>query len=83
MRADFASVITRRRYCELVGIHPTTLRKWERRGLVQPQLSRVMNSPTRVFTDADVQWGRKLIALLRSEPGGLSVDEAAKRLGAP
>ncbi len=74
-------MITRRRFCELVGVHPTTLKKWEKRGLVQPELAIVMNSPTRVFTDADVQWGRTLIALLRSRPGELSVEEAAKCLG--
>jgi hypothetical protein len=83
VRAEFGAAITRRRYCELVGVHPTTLRKWEKRGLVQPELAAVMNSPTRVFTDADVEWGRALIALLRARPGEMSVEDAAKRLGAP
>lgn len=77
MRADFATLITRRRYCELVGIHGTTLRKWEQRGLVRPELVEVMNSPTNVFTGEDVDFGKRLISLLRSRPGEMSIEEAA------
>jgi len=80
VRADFAALITRRRYCELVGIHGTTLRKWEQRGLVRPELVEVMNSPTRVFTEEDVDFGRRIIGLLRSRPGEISIEEAARAL---
>jgi hypothetical protein len=77
VRADFAALITRRRYCELVGIHGTTLRKWEQRGLVRPEVVEVMNSPTHVYTDEDVRFGKRLIGLLRSRPGEMSIEEAA------
>jgi DNA-binding transcriptional MerR regulator len=65
----------------LVGIHATTLRKWEKQGIVAPSLVTILNSPTRVFTDEDVAFGRRLIAMLRERPGELSVGEAARLLG--
>ncbi len=71
--------LTRRRYCELVGIHPNTLKRWERTGLLDPELVSVMGSPTRVFNEQDVDFGRRLIAVLREEPGRYSLSEAARR----
>ena len=79
--AEFDAAITRKRYCRLVGIHATTLQKWERQGAVEPRLVRILNSPTRVFTEDDVRFGKKLIALLRARPGELSIRDAARELG--
>lgn len=78
VQAEFASVVTRKRYCEVVGIHPTTLKRWEAAGVVRPSLKKVMNSPTRVFTPEDVRFGKRLVAALRSSPGKLSVQDAAR-----
>lgn len=80
VKAEFDSAITRRRYAELVGIHATTLQKWERHGVVKPRLATILNSPTRVFTNEDVEFGKKLIALLRQRPGELSVKDAARKI---
>jgi hypothetical protein len=80
VQREFAAATTRRRFCELVGIHPTTLEKWERLGIVEGRLVPILNSPTRVFSESDVRFGRSLITLLRSRPGELSVAEAARTL---
>ena len=77
VRVEFAAAITRRRYCELVDIHPTTLRKWERQGLVKPQMAMILRSPTRIFSEQDVAFGQRLIALLRSRRGEISIAQAA------
>ena len=77
VRSDFASATTRRRFCELVAIHPTTLKKWEKQGVLRPRLKTILNSPTRVFSEEDVEFGRRLIALLRARPGEFSLEEAA------
>ena len=79
VKAEFEEAITRRRYCELVGIHATTLKKWERERVVEPELIEILNSPTRVFTQADVRFGRRLIKLLKAHPGEFSVADAAAR----
>jgi len=78
VRAEFDAAITRRRFCDLVGIHATTLAKWEKRGIVKPELQVILNSPTRVFTEEDVVVGKAIIALLRGQRGVLSVEDAAK-----
>jgi hypothetical protein len=80
VQREFAAAITRRRFCELVGIHAKTLKRWERLGIVEGRLVPILNSPTRVFSESDVRFGRKLIALLRSRPGELSVADAARTL---
>lgn len=82
VQAEFAAVLTRRRYCELVGIHATTLRRWEAAGIVTPQLETVMRTPTNVFARADVAFGRRLTAMLAEHSGTLSLGEAAARLRA-
>lgn len=78
MQREFRSVMTRRRYCETVGIHPTTLRRWESEGILAPSSTRVMNLRTNVFSSEDVAFGKKLIALLRKRPGELSLAQAAE-----
>ena len=80
VQREFSAAITRRRFCELVGMHPKTLKRWERLGVVEGQLVPILNSPTRVFSESDVRFGKSLIALLRSRPGELSVAEAARTL---
>lgn len=77
VRNHFAAVITRKAYCDLVGIHPTTLRRWERLGVVTGRSETVLSSPTTTFTEADVTFGRRVVALLRERPGQLSLAEAA------
>lgn len=80
VKREFESVITRRRYCELVGIHATTLKKWEKLGVLKPALVPVLNSPTRVFTDDDVEFGKRLLGQLRSHAGLISVEQAAQEV---
>src|SRR5215216_7426306 len=71
IKASFSNVITRTRYCELVGIHRTTLRRWEREGVVRPALVPMHNIPTHVFTEDDVDLGRRVVALLKDGSGAL------------
>jgi hypothetical protein len=79
IKASFSNVITRTRYCELVGIHRTTLRRWEREGVMRPALLPVRNIPTHVFTEDDVDLGRRLVALLKDGSGRLSLAEAKRQ----
>lgn len=80
VQAEFAAALTRRRYCELVGIHATTLRRWEKAGVVTPRLETIMRIPTRVFERDDVAFGRRLVTLLSGRSGTMSVVEAAAQL---
>lgn len=79
IKASFAQAITRDRYCELVGIHRTTLRRWEKEGVIQPTLVPIRNIPTHTFTPGDVAIGQRIAALLREGPAGLSLVQAADR----
>lgn len=74
---SFAGLITRRRFCELVDIHRTTLKRWEKAGVVEPTLEPVIGIMTYVFTPDDVEFGRRLARLLASRPGEFSLGEAA------
>jgi hypothetical protein len=77
VRAEFAAALTRRRYCEIVGIHEMTLKRWERAGVLSPRTEVILNSPTRVFLPEDVGFGKRLIGVLRERSGTLSLTEAA------
>jgi hypothetical protein len=77
-RATFAAALTRKRYAELVGINITTVRRWEMAGVVTPKQEVILGSPTYVFDRGDVDFGRRLIDLLRERPGELSVGAAAE-----
>ena len=77
-RSAFAAAITRRRLAELVGISPATVRRWELAGLIRPRREVIQRSPTYVFNRSDVEFGRRLISLLRKRNGELSLDEAAE-----
>lgn len=74
---EFERAITRKQFCARVGIHANTLARWERAGIVAPELRVVMGSQTRIFTKDDVRFGRQLITLLRNRPGELTLAEAA------
>src|SRR4051812_28042269 len=77
VREEFDQALTRKRFCELVGIHLSTLRRWEQAGVVKPTLRRILNIPTWIFAPDDVDFGRQLIKLLRDRPGELALGEAA------
>jgi hypothetical protein len=77
VKASFGAFLTRRRYAELVGVSVTTVRRWERVGVVVPHTRVVLNSPTTVFEPEDVDFGRRLAAVIRARPGELSLTEAA------
>lgn len=70
-------MITRKAYCERVGIHPTTLRRWEQAGIVTPTRQAVRNILTYVFSADDVRFGRRLAKHLAEHPGSVSLVEAA------
>jgi len=76
--SEFAAVLTRRRFCELVGIHKTTLRRWEAAGVVRPEMQSVLSIRTAVFPEADVTIGREIVRLLAENSGRLSLKEAAE-----
>ena len=78
VQAEFRQVITRRRYSELVGIHPTTLRRWQAAGILRSWVETVLNSPTHVFQESDVAFGKRLADVLRERPGELNLREAAR-----
>jgi hypothetical protein len=78
VKAEFASALTRRRYCEIVGIHETTLRRWEKTGLVKPTVQTILNSPTMIFAAEEVSFGKRLVELLRRRAGTISLVEAAE-----
>lgn len=80
VQAEFAAVLTRRRFCEVVGIHKTTLRRWEAAGVVVPRTETIMGSPTKVFEREDVVFGRRLVELLHQESGTVSVVDAARTI---
>ena len=77
VKTTFDEYVTRRRYCGLVGIHATTLRRWERAGVVRPRKEPILGILTWVFSDEDVQLGRAVKALLDERSGTLSAIEAA------
>lgn len=78
MQAEFGAVLTRRRFCELVGIHATTLRRWEKAGVVRPRLESILNSPTYVFERNDVAFGRRLAGVLAERAGSVTLSAAAE-----
>lgn len=77
MKASFGAVITRRRLAELIGVSSNTIRNWELAGALEPRREEILGSPTVVFEPADVDFGLKLIALLRQHNGELTIGQAA------
>jgi hypothetical protein len=78
IRQAFADVITRRVFSERVGIHLSTVRRWESMGVVEPILREVRGIPTMVFSEDDVSFGLKVVRLLKANPGTISLTEAAE-----
>ncbi len=74
----FAAVITRKRFSELVGIHRSTLKRWEAAKVVQPEMRAIRGIRTAVFSEADVEFGRRLAAVVREQLGTLTLQEAAR-----
>jgi hypothetical protein len=79
-RSAFAQALTRQRFAERVGVNVATVRRWELAGAVSPRIEVILGSPTHVFDDADVEFGRNLIAVLRARSGEVSIKEAAAML---
>jgi MerR HTH family regulatory protein len=77
VKRAFDDLLTRRRYAEQVGIHPTTLRRWESAGVVSPNATTVLGIPTLIYTDQDVEIGRRIVTLLAEHVGVMSLHEAA------
>lgn len=73
----FAGALTRRVFAERVGIHMTTVRRWEALGVVAPKREPVLGIPTLIFTEADVEFGKALAQLLKDRHGELSLHQAA------
>ena len=77
LSADFATAMTRKRFCSVVGIHETTLRRWEAAKIVRPEMVSIRGIGTWVFNEADVAAGRKIARLLQENSGRFSLEEAA------
>lgn len=77
VKQAFDGVLTRRRFAEAVGIHATTLRRWESAGVVSPTPTVVLGIPTAVYTDHDAELGRRIVTLLTENVGVMSLQEAA------
>ena len=66
-------LLDRGAYCKAVGIHPSTLSRWIREGIVEPRwLGHLM------FTEEDVTFGRGLIAMLDRHRGRYTLGEMAE-----
>jgi hypothetical protein len=77
IRQAFEEVLTRRVFAERVGIHITTVRRWEALGVVTPRLEAVRGIPTKIFAPDDVALGRQIVAIMQQQPGELSLTDAA------
>jgi hypothetical protein len=78
VKQAFAEVLTRRVFAERVGVHPTTVRRWEALGIITPRRESVLGIPTLTFTEADVEFGKALAQILASRPGELTLHQAAE-----
>ena len=74
---EFSSVLTRRRLREEVDIHETTLKRWEKMGIMKPRMESILGISTAVFDPIDVERGRQISKLLKASPGLLSAKQAA------
>jgi DNA-binding transcriptional MerR regulator len=77
VRREFEAALTRRRFSKAVGIHPTTLRRWESAGIVQPKLETILGIPTFIYSEEDVRLGKSIVRILREGTGTVSLEEAA------
>lgn len=77
VRDAFGDALTRRVFAAQVGIHLTTVRRWEALGIVKPELRTVLRIPTLIFSEGDVLLGQAIVELLRSNRGTMSLEQAA------
>lgn len=77
-RKKFAESITRRRFCEEVGIHRNTLKKWEQLGIVKPGFEEILKSRTAVYMPDDVERGKRIATLIADNFGTMSIKRAAE-----
>jgi hypothetical protein len=78
VKRAFDDVLTRRRYAERVGIHATTLRRWKTAGVVSPTRTEILGIPTLIYTEDDVEIGRRVVQLLAEHAGVMSLEQAAE-----
>jgi hypothetical protein len=76
---EFATALTRRRAAERIGVHPGTLAKWEQAGVVKPRTVKILGSPTKVYDERDIEFGKRVVQILAEDRGRVSLKEAAKR----
>ncbi len=74
---EFASKLTRRRFCDDVEIHRNTLKRWEAAGVFEPTFEDVLGSRTALYTQGDIERGRAIAKLLKANPGEMSLRRAA------
>jgi hypothetical protein len=70
-------VITRKRFAALVGIPLTTVQEWENARIVRPAWQDFVGIPWLVFSEDDVEFGRRLAARLRQGPKQMTLARAA------
>lgn len=75
-RSKFAEKITRTRFCEEVGIHRNTLKKWEKLGVVRPWFTDILKTRTAIYDQKDVERGKEIAALIRDNPGEMTLRRA-------
>lgn len=76
-REIFAAHITRKRFCEEVGIHRNTLKKWEAQGIFTPKFVEILKSRTAVYEPEDVERGKRIVSLVADNFGTMTVKRAA------
>lgn len=74
---EFSSVLTRRRLREEVDIHETTLKRWEKLGIMKPRMESVLGISTAVYDPIDVERARLIKKTLEGNRGLLSAKQAA------
>lgn len=78
VKQAFTEALTRRVFAERVGVHLTTVRRWEALAIVTPKRQTVLNIPTLIFDEADVQVGRAVVELLRDHRGTMTLQQASE-----
>lgn len=78
VKQKFAEHITRSYFCDAVGIHRNTLKKWEKLGIFTPGFTKILNIRTAVYSAEDVERGKRIAALIADNFGTMSVKRAAE-----
>ena len=69
------SSFTRGQAAAMLGVHPRTLRRWEREGKI-PSARRILRNNFRVYTDEDIQSLREWMTAT-SDPGPVVKERVA------